>query len=541
MRLHFEGVDAPDGVVVTATETDGEWSWSVANDTGQALGVDRVALRWRLESRGPVRMFLNGWQSWSGAGGAVVGRDEDPARRPNALSLLRAGLHADPEAPAPGELRSELVTALADDDGVVCLGFDGGDRHDGTFRVLGDDLRAEAYLGGVTLAAGERRQLHPIRVRPDADLAAWAGWAGERSQARTSAPFQVGWCSWYHYFHEVTEDAFRANLALAGDWPFELFQLDDGYQSSLGDWLTTNDKFPSPLEDLAADVAATGMQPGLWIAPFLVSPDSQVVRDHPDWVVAHESGNPLIGMFNPGWGGIAWVLDTTLPEVQSHLEGLARTLVATGWTYLKLDFTYAPSFAGRWHDPTLTPAQRVRAGYDAIRRGAGEDAFLLGCGAPQGPCIGVVDGMRIGPDVAPSWLPAEGTPYPETSPSVQNAWRNTLARSFQHRKLWLNDPDCLMLRPTDTQLSPAQIEAWAWAVAVSGGMALVSDDLALLTADSRRLLTEVLTIARRSDTAAATGTPPVCPDLLDAWTPTTLTAAGATLTANPTEGTAHLH
>ena len=45
----------------------------------------------------------------------------------------------------------------------------------------------------------------------------------------------------------------------------------------------------------------------------------------------------------------------------------------------------------------------MRAGYDAIRRGAGDDAFILGCGAPLGTCIGVVDGMRIGPDVAPSW------------------------------------------------------------------------------------------------------------------------------------------
>ena len=49
------------------------------------------------------------------------------------------------------------------------------------------------------------------------------------------------------------------------------------------------------------------------------------------------------------------------------------------------------------------PPISVRAGFEAVRRGAGDDTFLLGCGAPLGPTIGVVDGMRIGPDVAPWW------------------------------------------------------------------------------------------------------------------------------------------
>ena len=34
---------------------------------------------------------------------------------------------------------------------------------------------------------------------------------------------------------------------------------------------------------------------------------------------------------------------------------------------------------------------------------AGDDAFLLGCGCPLGPAVGVVDAMRIGADVTPYW------------------------------------------------------------------------------------------------------------------------------------------
>jgi hypothetical protein len=120
----------------------------------------------------------------------------------------------------------------------------------------------------------------------------------------------------------------------------------------------------------------------------------------------------------------------------------------------------------------------VRAGFDAVRRGAGDDAFLLGCGVPLSNVVGVVDGNRIGADVAPSWntvnFETAAPGYERALPATVHSWQNTLARSFLHRKLWLNDPDCLMLRQSETQMTPAAVRTWAHAVAVSGGMALVS-------------------------------------------------------------------
>ena len=166
--------------------------------------------------------------------------------------------------------------------------------------------------------------------------------------------------------------------------------------------------------------------------------------------------------------------------------------------------------------------------------GAGDDVFLLGCGLPLGAGIGVVDGMRIGPDVAPWWEPRDALPgYADAAPSTLNAWRSTLVRSAFHRRLWLNDPDCLMLRTADTELTPEQVRGWALTVGASGGMALVSDDLALLDADARRLLDEVLALGRAADEEARTGPPPRCDDLLDRATPTMLTAAGHRLPASP--------
>jgi alpha-galactosidase len=541
VQLDFDGVRSSSGVTIEAAPgDDGIVRAAIVNDTVAAVAVDRVGLRWRLRTRGRVRLLRHGYQSWSPTGGSILGVDEDPSRGSHVGPLVRGTYHADPAPAAPGELRSELVTLLADDEGAVCLGFSGGDRHDGTFRVREGEIVAEAYFGGALLAAGERRELHAVRVEggdPTALLERWAAWAGRTSSARTGAPYRVGWCSWYQYFHGVTEEILRANLGRAADWPIEVFQLDDGYQAAIGDWLLTAATFPSPLERLATDIAARGYLPGLWLAPFLVAPRSRVAVDHPDWIAPHPSGHPLVGMVNPFWGGGTLVLDTTHPAVLDHLERLARALVRMGWRYLKLDFTYAPSLEGRWHDPARTPAERVRAGYDAIRRGAGDDTFILGCGAPLGPCIGVVDGMRIGPDVAPhwhvpagAWLPHE---YRDCEPATVNAWRNTLGRVFQHRRLWLCDPDCLMLRTTDTGLSEAQVRAWAMAVALSGGMAVLSDDLGRLGPPARQLLDEVLAIGRDVDGRGA-----VCPDLMERWTPTTLAAGDARLVGDPEAGTA---
>ncbi len=531
-------------------------SWAVANRSDQPVAVDAVAVVVPLDPVvEPLRVLRNGYQSWSPTAVATFRVDQDPTRHEGVRSLPIGMHHADWEPAEDGELRSELVTALQDATGAVLVaGFLGGWEHDGTFRVRsgrdgsdGIELWIEAFLGGAVLQPAERRELHGVALSAgegDASslLEAWAVAAGAAGGARTSAPYQVGWCSWYHYFHAVTEADLRSNLALAEPWPFDVFQLDDGFQAAIGDWLATNERFPTSLDHLAEAIRAEGRTPGIWIAPFLAGASSEVASRHPSWIPTHlPTGNPLVGMVNDSWGGAVHALDTSNPEVLDHLEAVARELVGAGFPYLKLDFTYAPSILGGYADPGRTPAQRVRAGFDAVRRGAGDDAFLLGCGAPLGAAIGVVDGMRIGADVAPWWHPQPDQYRPPGhtggEPATVHAWRNTLSRSFLHRRLWLNDPDCLMLRTERTRLDREQLRAWALAVGVSGGMALVSDDLSLLGPEARSLLDEVIALGREADAGVH---PPRCLDLLDADPPTRLATATMVLVGDPESGSAHV-
>jgi alpha-galactosidase len=183
----------------------------------------------------------------------------------------------------------------------------------------------------------------------------------------------------------------------------------------------------------------------------------------------------------------------------------------------------------------------VRAGFDAIRRGAGEEAFLLGCGVPLSNVVGVVDANRIGADVAPRWsLEASDeivAGYLDVHPATRAAFAATLARSFMHRQLWVNDPDCVMLRTSDTALSAEAAETWARCAGLSGGLVLVSDDLEILDRGARARLDEVIALGRASDEAATAAEPARCPDLLVHAVPTTISAAGRTLTVDTGTGT----
>lgn len=482
-----------------------------------------LGLRWCGHGTASHRFLRHGWQSWSHTGY----RDLDDAGEPPFPSgpWLR-GLYHCVGAPAPERAtwhESEtlaLVGAAAG--GPSCLvGVLEAGRAFGIVHLKsappGDDRAERAVEIDVELRVetplrpGERRELESVRIAvgpdPNILLERFAELWGRIGGARTDAPYQVGWCSWYHFFHRVSEDDLLRNLdALVGardEIPIEIVQLDDGYQRTVGDWLHTNDKFPGGLARVADAIRKAGFTPGIWTAPFAVSAESEVLQRHPDWAL-RDGDAWLRGCLNPEWSHDGWVyaLDTSRPEVVRHIEETFRGLAELGFLYQKLDFLYMAAMEGRAADATLTRAERLRAGLEAVRRGAGDDAFLLGCGCPMGPAVGVVDGMRIGPDVAPSWEVNQPVVIPGLEPmlpSTASALRSIGARLFMHRRLWQNDPDCLMARSRETDLLPEEARSLAAAIAVSGGMMVMSDDLTLLDPEERAMVSRVIRTGRAVD------------------------------------------
>jgi alpha-galactosidase len=481
-----------------------------------------VGLRWAGPPGEGLRFLRHGWQSWSFVGS----RDLDEAGEPPFPSgaWLR-GMHHGVGAPPPdraGWHESDLLSVAGPSrGGAACLaGVLECGRGTGLVYLRGEggSVRVEAEVRyEVPLAPGAEIEVERVRVALGEDAARLleehAALHGERAGARTAAPFQAGWCSWYHYFHDVSEEALLRNLdALAAsraELPIELVQLDDGYQRAVGDWLETNAKFPRGLAPVAAAIRDAGFRAGIWTAPFCVAPESRLFGARREWLLRRGSDFHR-ALFHPVWAkdGFVYALDASREEVRSHLLRTHAALAGMGFSYQKLDFLYVAAMQADAADPSVSRARRLRLGLEAIRAGAGEEAFLLGCGCPLGPAIGAVDGMRIGPDVAPHWLPV-AEPHiaglEETLPSTRSAIRSVYARAFMHRRLWLNDPDCLMARTRDTKLVPDEVASLAAAIAVTGGITLFSDDVAALAPEDVARVRETLALAREVDAGGARG------------------------------------
>lgn len=282
----------------------------------------------------------------------------------------------------------------------------------------------------------------------------------------------TGWCSWYTAYEGVDEALVRNTLAQLrkNRVSLDVVLIDDGYQAAIGDWLTVNDKFPGGLTSLVREIQQAGFRAGLWWAPFIAAESSVIWREHPDWFLRDEHGTPTLALFN--WNTRCYALDLSHPAVLAHLTHTTRHMVeAWGFNFLKLDFLYAAALPGRRHLIDHTSIQAYHQGLTAIRRAAGP-AFLLGCGAPLLPSVGLVDAMRIGPDVAGNWF----DPDPEGSaPALENALRATLARGWMHTHWWLNDPDCVFLSATHPPATEIERGTLATTALLTGGLMFFSD------------------------------------------------------------------
>lgn len=463
--------------VIAAAGEGGRIDITIRNGGRDTVRLDRAEIETGLR---PSQVLEHGHQSWS----AVRRTTADDVRPERAdLPDWARGTHL-----SHPERAGRVVTGdqfLVTDTGVA--GFLDARSHLGTVEARTDgSVIAVALLDDVPLEPGAERRLDPLWIASGdagplysqfADL--WGATAGARVPDRSV----FGWCSWYQYFAEVLPEHIRSNLALAAEHGVDVVQIDDGYQQAIGDWLTPRATWAEGTAPLADEIRAAGLQAGIWTAPFLIGEDSQLVTEHPDWVPRHKSGHGARAMYNPwSWGGWALVLDTTRDDVLDHLRSTYAALVEQGFDYHKIDFCYAAALPAARFDQTKTRAESLRLGLDAVRDGIGADSFLLGCGCPFGPAVGVVDAMRVSADVAPVWAPDQSWPgLEETAPAARNAVIASALRAPLHRRVFLNDPDCLLIRPTDTHLDATHRQVLTDVIAGTGAFLLLSDDLSTYT------------------------------------------------------------
>ena len=286
----------------------------------------------------------------------------------------------------------------------------------------------------------------------------------------------TGYTSWYNYFQKIDENIILRDLKglSRARESVNIFQIDDGYEPFVGDWLDYNGRdFPNGMKTVADAVHREGYLAGIWLAPFNVQRGkSRILKEHPDWLIRNPDGKPQLGCV--AWGG-AYTLDIYNSEVREHLKKVFDT-VLNNWGYdmVKLDFLYSQCRTPR---DNKTRGTIMCEAMDFLRECVG-DKLILGCGVPLGPAFGVVDACRISCDVDLSY---GGKFYNSMSinnelPSAQNAINNSMFRRHLNGRAFLNDPDVFFLRDHNLTFTWEQKLLLAKINNLFGRVLFVSDD-----------------------------------------------------------------
>ncbi|PJJ70837.1 alpha-galactosidase [Diaminobutyricimonas aerilata] len=402
-------------------------------DTGYLIPPGRVAL---LHPFGETEFYRHGWNSWSPSGwtrtdGETIGIKNSPGRLLTADDAVNDTPHAH---------SGSAVGAIAGPNGDVLLL---GSLGLGTPRVGADGntlwARAEHDEAGWFVAYGPEQKV----------FADYADLVSERLGRRSQKAGRV-WSSWYSFYEGIDEQLVARTAADLSGYPFDVFQLDDGWEPIVGDW-TAGPDFPSGMEATARTIRDAGFRPGLWLAPLIALPQSPIVRERPDLLVKDEHGQPLVTGYN--WGSHYHSLDTTQDEVKEHLREVFTRVTGWGFSYLKLDFMYAGAVPGH-RQRDLHREAAYRDAIQHIRQVVGDEVYLLGCGVPMIPSVGVFDGARVGPDVGAFWDNAERVGDP-SGVGARNSIIDSVNRAWMKR-LYEVDPDAVYFRSARNLLDASQ-------------------------------------------------------------------------------------
>ncbi len=297
-----------------------------------------------------------------------------------------------------------------------------------------------------------------------------------------------GYTSWYNYFQKIDEKIILRDLeglATVED-NASIFQIDDGFEPAVGDWLEPNQtKFPNGMKYLADAIHAKGYKAGLWLAPFNAQKSSKLLAAHPDWFLKKPNGKIALGVAN--WGG-AYTLDIYHPEARAYIKQVFNVVLNTwGFDLVKLDFLYSACENPR---NGKTRGQLMCEAMDFLRECCG-DKLILGCGVPLGAAFGKVDACRISCDVD---LKYPGRYYGEMLhvnneiPSARNAINSTIFRRHLNGRVFANDPDVFFLRENNLKYNMDQKKLLARINSMFGSVLFVSDDINKYDDTAREIL-----------------------------------------------------
>ncbi|MBO4414036.1 MAG: alpha-galactosidase [Clostridia bacterium] len=281
-----------------------------------------------------------------------------------------------------------------------------------------------------------------------------------------------GYTSWYNYYQNISEEILLRDLG-ALDGRFDLFQIDDGYETFVGDWLDVDPKkFPNGLAPVVSAVKKKGLTAGIWLAPFVAEEKSRLFREKPGWFKKGPDGRPV--KCGSNWSGF-YALDLECREAMDYVAACLGHYADMGFDFFKLDFLYGaslPAYEGRTRSAVADSAYSYLG---EVLKGK----TILGCGATLSNAAGKFDYVRVGPDVSLIFDDVWYMKFMHRERiSTKVTLQNTVFRSFMDGAFFGCDPDVFLLRDSNIGLTDDQKKALVTLNALFGSVMMTSDNVA---------------------------------------------------------------
>lgn len=286
---------------------------------------------------------------------------------------------------------------------------------------------------------------------------------------------RCGYTTWYNYYQNINEkivDSDLDALCETGE-KIDIFQIDDGYQTAVGDWLSIDKKkFPNGMKAIADKIHEKGMLAGIWLAPLGCQKNSKTATEHPDWFIKDKTGKPLRSGMN--WGGF-YTLDISNKAAADYVRHCFDVILNEwGYDLVKLDFLYGACitpYGGK------TRGQLMCEAMDFLCECVG-DKLILGCGVPLAPAYGKVDFCRTGADMGLIWKRTfRSKNAHKEDVCTESAVMNTVFRRQLDGRAFCNDPDVCLLRDYNIKMDFEQRKLVTKINKLFGNLIFISDNV----------------------------------------------------------------
>lgn len=375
----------------------------------------------------------------------------------------------------------------------LAAGFLAGKKHFNHIVIQDtlDNLYFQAYGegNGCELKPGATRFADPLFIsfQPNSlqQLEKFAQLAAQENDVKLWPTNRAVWCTWYAGWNRDSMYTYKEGIAEGIQQSIPVIRtnfLNRGANTiricddhiAYGDWYDTTRAFPEGFAQTATKITDAGLTPGVWYPTYWASTESNIYQEKPEWFAMKEDGS--VYFLEDEFQNRSRlkephkfvIFDTSLPEVQDYFEKIARTWKERGFEYVTNDFLAFATAPPRYHDPTLSKAEVLRKGMEAVRRGLGEDVFYRTIGSEFGTSMGISNDMRISGD-------SHGDrPF---------AYHRTGSLWYYNHRLWINDPSAIVFRRYGEERDVEWNKMWISWIALAGTVMTYGEALDELPAE----------------------------------------------------------